>query len=192
MKNTLLITLLALFSPSLIFAQSADGSAILRLNGIYVDEVIDGGDEGIGSTVEFSVILDETDDVFQTFGFEVGYITSEAEEFGIELDTSLVPFLFNYTVSVDIDESGFVWEAGFGVGVYFVDLEVSEVFFEDESDDDVIIGGQLFGSCGYKFTESASLLAGVRYMIAEDADLFGFEDEVLNSAAFDLSLNFSF
>ena len=192
MKNTLLITLLALLSPSLTFAQSADGSAILRLNGIYVDEVIDGGDEGIGSTVEFSVILDETDDVFQTFGFEVGYITSEAEEFGIELDTSLVPFLFNYTVSVDIDESGFVWEAGFGVGVYFVDLEVSEVFFEDESDDDVIIGGQLFGSFGYKFTESSSLLAGVRYMIAEDADLFGIEDEVLNSAAFDLSLNFSF
>ena len=179
------------------FAQSTDDSVILRLNGIYVDEVIDGGDEGIGATVEFSVILDETDDVFQTFGFEVGYITSEAEGFGIELDTSLVPFLFNYTVGGDVDESGFVWEAGAGVGVYFVNMEAEGVLLEedvrvDESDNDVIIGGQLFGSFGYKFTESASLLAGIRYMIAEDAELFDIEDEVLRSAAIDLSLNFAF
>ncbi len=192
MKNISLITLLICLCSNLVFAQSTDNAAVIRLNGIYVDEVTDGGDEGIGATVEFAIILDQTEDIFQTLGFEVGYITSEAEEVGIELDTDIVPFLVNYTMGGNNEGPGFAWEAGVGVGVYLVDAELNIDLFGDGSDDDVIFGGQVFGSLGYKFTKSSSLLAGVRYMLAEDAKLFGLEDEVLNSVAFDLSLNFAF
>ena len=192
MKNISLITLLACLCSNLIFAQSTDNAAFVRFNGIYVNEVTDGGDEGVGATVEFAIILDQTEDIFQTLGFEAGYITSEDEEFGIELDTDLIPLLVNYTMGGNNEGPGFAWEAGFGLGVYIVDAELNIDLLGDGSDDDVIFGGQAFVSLGYKFTKSSSLLAGARYMLAEDAKLFGIEDEVLNTVAFDLSLSFAF
>ncbi len=194
MKNIFLITLLAFLSPCLIVAQSTDDSLIIRLNGLYIDKILDGGDSGVGTTIEVSTILGETGDVFQTVGLEIGYITSDTEDSGWDLTTDVIPVLFNYTVGCADDETGLVWEAGVGVGAYIVDLEIDAGDFSNwsDSDNDIIIGGQLFGSFGYKFTQSSSLLAGIRYMIAEDANMLGIEDEVLNSAAFDLSFNFAF
>ena len=71
-------------------------------------------------------------------------------------------------------------ESDFDQYDFYYNLE--ELHEPPKMDDDTIIGGQLFGSLGYKFDESLSLLAGIRYMFAEDAKLFGVEDEVINSA----------
>lgn len=195
MKNILLTTLLTALCSNLIFAQSAENSTVVRLNGIYVDEIAD-GDEGWGITVEPAYVFDQTEDLSQTIGFEIGYITSEEDESGIELETDLIPLLINYTASSDFDE-GFIWEAGGGLGVYFVDADLTTSGFlpnnkRSDSDDDVVFGGQIFGRLGYQFSESLGLMVGVRYMLAEDADLFGIEDEVINSVAFDLSLKFAY
>ena len=210
MKTTFLTILLAFLSTNWIFAQSADDFANVRLNFIYMDEIeiLGLGDEGVGATVEFALITYEKNDIFQTIGLEVGYIQSELEEsaadmdseLSVQFDTEVVPVLFNYTFSGPISESGFIWEAGIGVGFYFVEVDAEVNIFDEDlgdfsdsgSDDDVIVGGQVFGSLGYKFDDSLSLLVGIRSLFAQDADLFGVEDKVINSTAFDLSLNFSF
>ena len=222
MKNALLITLLTCLCSTLVFAQSTEtmestetktadatetktvdatesieftdssdeNSILIRVNGIYVDEVSE-GDEGWGATVEFAHILSEIDGFSQTIGIEIGYITSEADAFIVELETDLIPLLVNYTIGSSVEE-GFIWEAGGGLGVYFVDADLNTVFDGSQSDDDIIFGGQIFGRLGYQLGESLGLMAGVRYMIADDAKLFGVEDEVINSVAFDLSLRFAF
>lgn len=205
MKNTLLITLLTCLCSTLVFAQSTEpmesveaesveasdeNSKLIRVNGIYVDEVSE-GDEGWGATVEFAHILSEIDGLSRTMGIEIGYITSEADGFLGELETDLIPLLINYTLGSSIEE-GFIWEAGGGLGFYFVDADLTTIFDGSRSDDDIVFGGQIFGRLGYRFGESLGLMAGVRYMIAEDAKLFGVEDEVVNSVALDLSLRFAF
>ena len=197
MKNTFLITLLVCLCSNLIYAQYAENSVVSRLNFIYIDEVMDGGDEGIGATIEVAMFLNEIEGLSQTVGLEIGYITSEFDEALIEIETDLIPLLINYTIGSDIDQ-GFVWEAGGGLGVYLVDADSTTQSLlpggspTKDSDDDVIFGGQIFGRLGYQFNENLGLMAGVRYMLAEDAKLFDTEDEVLNSVAFDLSLRFAF
>ena len=131
MKNIFLITLLAFLSPCLIVAQSTDDSLIIRLNGLYIDKILDGGDSGVGTTIEVSTILGETGDVFQTVGLEIGYITSDTEDSGWDLTTDVIPVLFNYTVGCADDETGLVWEAGVGVGAYIVDLEIDAKICDD-------------------------------------------------------------
>lgn len=165
------------------------------MNEILSESGID-GDEGIGATAEFAFVIDSTETMYQTLGLEVGFITSEWEdsEGGLtaEIDTELVPILFNYTVGGLVEESGFVWEAGAGLGGYYTELSVDSNFAGSGDDDDIMVGGQVFGSIGYQFAEGFDLLGGIRYMVAEDADIGGEDLEIINSVAFDLSLNFSF
>ena len=208
MKKILLLTWVALLSLNLIYAQTEDDSVILSLNGIYVDEILDDGDEGLGTTIELSLIVGESGGLLQTVGLEIGYITSELNEefiyeFGIievDSDTTLVPLFANFAVQGEFSDANFIWKAGMGLGGIFVDADVDVDFtisgeaFDSESfsDDDFILGAQFFGSVGYKLTENSNISAGVRYMFAEDARLFGVEDEVLNSVAFDLGLSVAF
>jgi hypothetical protein len=192
MKKTL-FKLLIFLSPSLAFAQTMDSSTIFRLNGIYVDEIIEDGDEGVGLSAEIAFIIQATEDFYQTIGFEVGYLASEAEEFDVEVDTDLIPFFANYTVGSYLGDTGLIIEAGAGVGVVFVDFDVSIDGLGSASDDDSVLGGQLFSRLVYKFTEEMRASIGFRYMIADDADFLGEEiSDTLNSVAFDAGLSFAF
>ena len=186
----------------MIHAQSEDDSLILRINGIYVDEVVEEGDEGVGATAEIAFIIQQTEDVYQTLGFEIGLIRSEAEDSGFidgigfveaELDTDLIPLFGNYTIGGHLGDTGLFVEGGAGIGIVLVDFDASIDGVGNASDDDTVFGGQFFGRLGYKFTEAARASVGVRYMIADDADLNGVEvDDTLNSVAFDVGLSFAF
>ena len=198
MKNKLLITLLAFLSQSFIFAQDAqdaDDCIKVRLNAIHVNEVEFFGvsDPGEGITAEVAFIVDEKGGVFQSIGFEIGYITSEIDEkspSALKYDVELIPYFVNYTIGGDIGESGFIWEAGAGLGGLSIEVD------NGKSNDDLVVGGQFFGSLGYEFSETFSLLAGMRYMTSSESDVSGdssiSDDEVLNSMAIDLSLSFTF
>ena len=124
MKNTLLIALLVFLSSNLI-AETADDFIITRLNAIYVDKVEFFGesDPGIGATAEVAFIFSQSDDVFKSFGFEIGHIGSKIDDFvGFDIEIDLVPLFLNYTVGGDIGESGLIWEAGIGLGGLFVEV----------------------------------------------------------------------
>lgn len=184
----ILLKLLMFLSPGLMLAQTSDDSVIFRINAIYIDEVIEDGDEGVGAMAEIAFIIEQTEDVYQTLGFESGYITSEAEELGIEVNTDLIPFFANYTIGGHLGDTGFIVEGGVGIGGVLVDIDVEGV-----SDDDVVFGGQFFGRLGYKLSDQARLSFGIRYMIADDPDFFGLEvTDTLNSLAFDAGLSFAF
>lgn len=215
MKNILLITLLVFFSPSLIMSQSADDLKFVRFNAIHVNEVEIFGeaDPGIGVTVEVAFVVGEADGVFQTVGFEIGHITSDLndlDDLGIDTDIDIIPILVNYTIGGDIGESGFIWEAGIGLGGILMEFDSTVREFDSSvDDDDFVIGGQIFGSLGYEFTESFRFLVGLRYMTSSEAEALLIdgefddqgevqsvrlttEDEVLSSMAIDFSLNWAF
>ena len=182
------------------FSQSAGKSAFVRLNVIYVNEILDiegiEGDEGIGFTSEFTFVFEDLETIYQTIGIEVGFITSEWEVSSggltAEIDTDLIPVLFNYTIGGIVEESGFLWEVGAGLGGYYADFSLDTNFAGSDDEDDFMFGGQVFGSIGYRFMEGLDLLGGLRYMLAEDASIDGEDIEVINSVAFDVSVNFSF
>ena len=209
MKKILMVLLIALSCSNLAFAEFSEKSVIFRTNVIYVDEILgelDEGDNGAGPTVEISFLLGGIKDYYQTIGFEAGYIKSdvdaEVESIEFEAKTELVPLFLNYTIG-DVfgentgDKSGFLWEAGFGLGGFYVDVNADDNSFS-ESNNDFIFGGQIFGSIGYGFSEVAGVLLGARYMIAEDGSFdfddlgIGVEGEVVNSFAIDFSLNYTF
>lgn len=194
MKNTFLFALVACLSPYAVFAQTVDDSVIVRINGIFVDEIIDGGDEGFGGTAEFALIVGESSGLLQTVGLEVGYIDSDTDDFEeVEIDTYLIPIFANFAVRGGFEDSGFVWEAGVGLGGVFADFDVSTTESGSEDDDDFVFGGQLFSRIGYNFADSILLSAGIRYMLAEDPDYPVVDvDDLLNSVAFDVGLSFVF
>ena len=204
-----MILLIAFSCSNSVFAESSKKSVIFRTNVIYVDNILDeldGGDNGAGSTAEISFLLGDIDNFYHTIGFESGYIKSNVHDItngiDIEAETELVPLLFNYTIGANFSDnisgrSGFIWEAGFGLGVFYADIEL-DIDSSSESDGDFVIGGQVFGSIGYGFSDVAGVLLGARYMIAEDGS-FDFNDfggetggEVINSFAIDFSLNYTF
>ena len=198
-----LLAKLSLFLlPGFLFGQTSDNSVIFRINGIYVDEIFDGGDEGTGSTAELAFIVGESDGLLQTVGLEIGYITSDLEDSGtlegfgfveVEVDANLIPIFANFAVQGEFTDANFIWEAGIGIGGIIVDIDVSVLGVGSESDDDFVLAGQIFSSVGYKFSDSASLSAGIRYMLSDDADYLGVEiDDTLNSVAFDVGLNLAF
>lgn len=205
----ILIPLLTAFSCiNLVFAESSEKSMIFRTNVIYIDEILgslNGGDNGGGSTVELSFLLGDTDNFYHTIGFEAGYVKSDVNDeidgVDVKSKTDLVPLFLNYTIGADFGDnttgnrSGFLWEAGFGLGGFWTDVEFN-VSAASENDDDFVFGGQIFGSVGYGFSNVAGLLIGARYMIAEDGSFSFFgeeaEGEVVDSFAIDLSLNYTF
>jgi hypothetical protein len=195
MKNAFFITLLTFLSPSLIFAQSKDDPIVVRLNGIYVDEISFLGlsDPAIGTTAEVALMINESDGAYQSIGLESGHITARMNDALFpKFEIDLIPIFVNYTIGGDIGESVLIWEAGIGLGG--ISINVDDPF--GNNDDDFVLGGQIFGSFGQKVTENCSLLAGIRYMTSGEADIFADfgvrEDEILSSIAVDLSLNFSF
>lgn len=216
MKKILLKLLF--LSPCLMFAQTMDSSVIVRVNGIYVDEIVDGGDEGVGGMAEIAFIVEQTEDIYQTIGIEAGIITSDFEGslnfngFGLveaEVDTDLIPVFANYTIGGQLGNTGLIIEAGAGIGGVFVDFDASATTTPNEtlsdSDDDIVFAGQFFSRLGYKITDAIRLSVGVRYMIADDAsvDLDGDADandvlelldtsDTLNSLAVDAGLSISF
>ena len=206
----ILVTLLGAFSCiNLVSAESSDKSIIFRTNVIYVDEIlgeVNGGDNGAGPTAELSFLLGGIDNFYHTIGFEAGYIKSDVDDgidgVDVKFKTELVPVFLNYTIGADFggstgDKSGFVWEAGLGLGGFFADVELN-VDSASENDDDFVFGGQVFASVGYGFSEVAGVHIGGRYMLAEDGKFsfknFGAEaeGEVINSFAIDVSLNYTF
>ena len=206
MKKILLSLLLAFVGSNFAVAQYTDKSGIFRVKGIYIDEVNEDGDEGVGATIEIALITQELESMYQTISFEIGYITSDAEDSGIdddlgfvegELDTDLIPLLFNYTIGSHSEYTDFILEGGIGIGGVVVDYDLS---FDSSnfgngsgSDDDFVFAGQVFGRIGYKLTEEAHVSLGVRYIVSEDAEFFGEEiPDTLNTVAFDVGLNFAF
>lgn len=206
----ILMALSIIVGMNSIFAEISEKSVILRGNIIYVDEVlgeINEGDSGIGSTVEISLLFSKAYNVNHAIGFEAGYIKSDVdgESLGVdfEANTELIPVFVNYTIGANFgddanDASGFIWEAGLGLGGFFADVE-QEVNASSENGDDFIFGGQVFGRIGYRFAESVGVLLGARYMTAEDGRFsysrdFGneIEGEVINSFAIDFSINYTF
>jgi hypothetical protein len=206
----ILVTFLSTFSfINLVFAESSEKSIIFRTNVIYIDEILgdlNGGDNGAGPTAELSFLLGEIDNFYHTIGFEAGYIKSDVNSgingVDVKFKTELVPVFLNYTIGADFDgntgdKSGFVWEAGLGLGGFFADVEF-DANSSSESDNDFVFGGQVFASVGYGFSEVAGVHIGGRYMLAEDGS-FSFENfgteaegEVVNSFAIDVSLNYTF
>lgn len=203
MKKLLLLLLLAFAGSTFAVAQYTDKSGIFRIKGIYIDEVNEDGDEGVGATIEIALITQELESMYQTIGFEIGYIKSDAEDSGNdnvlgfvegELDTDLIPLFFNYTIGSNTEYTDFVIEGGVGIGGVVVDYDLS---FDSSnfgsgsgSDDDFVFAGQIFGRIGYKLTEDAQVSLGVRYMLSEDAEFFGEEiPDTLNTVAFDIGLN---
>lgn len=196
MKKIIVPLLFALLSLNFVGAQSSDDFAIVRFNLLHVDEIsyFNENDSGMGVTAEFAFFIDANDKLFQTLGLEIGYIDSEVKVVTNEVDIELIPYFVNYTVGGNLGEYGVVWEAGIGLGG--ISIEADDGF---ESGDDFVIGGQLFGSIGYEFIDGLSLSLGLRYMtsdeanpsIDEDSELSG-DDEILDSIAADLSLNFAF
>ena len=201
MKKTLLSLLFASLGLSLAFAHSDGSPWAFRAGAIYIDEVYDGGDSGWGGTAEIGFVLNGGHSISQRFGLEVGYINSDEKVSGVvpgfgfttvDLDTDLIPLFANLTFIASC-ETGFIMEAGAGVGGVIVDSD-----FDVEtgtgsgsgSDDDIVFAGQAFGRLGYEFTDSVSLLAGVRYMLSGKDDIL--DSRPLDSFAFDLNLQFRF
>ena len=209
MKKIPVILSIAFACMNLVFAESSEKSITFRTNVIYIDEILgelNGGDNGVGPTAELSFLLGDINNFYHTIGFEVGYIKSDMkDEIGgssIKAETELVPMFFNYTIGADFGDSadsksGFLWEAGFGLGGFWTDVEFNNNS-SSENDDDFVFGGQVFGSIGYGFSEIAGVLIGARYMISEDGSFlfknFGADvkGEVVNSFAIDFSLNYTF
>lgn len=222
MKRLSTLTLSVFLFSGLIFAESTEDTSIFRINGLYVDEIIDGGDGGLGATVEYAFIIHKADNFFTTIGYELGYIQSEIEEgqFGTipvgldggstetnttDIKTELTPFFVNYRIRGGLEDPKAFWEVGAGVGVVFANIDIDLDVPSDLSDEYFVSAGQVFGSLGYELTETIKLLFGARYMISDDFDFrdsidigdqnldFDFQlDKVLGSIAFDISLNFVF
>lgn len=206
-KRIPLFLLFGFLSSNIGFAMDDDiaqKSVMFRINVLYIDEilddVLDGGNEGseaVGSTVELSFLLSEIDGIYSTLGIESGYVTTQLDDkSGLEADTFLVPLFINVTFGSDIGEkSGFIWEAGAGIGGVHADIELKNS--DSDEDNEFVFGGQVFASIGYGFAESASVQLGARYMLTDEADFFPdtpfeAESEVINSFAIDLSLNYTF
>ena len=210
MKKILLLLLSGFLYSNIVHAEYEEmyshkgKSAIFRLNMVYVDEILEDGDNGAGPTAEISFLLSGVDGIYHTIGFESGYIISDtSDSSGVQTETYLVPIFFNYTMGSNIGESGFFWEAGFGLGSVYANVDLD--FKPDpndasanfsEKDEDFVFGGQVFGSVGYGFSERAGVLLGARYIAANDGDLtFGdieLDGEIINTVAIDFSLNYTF
>ena len=175
-------------SSSMAFAHSDGYSWILSLNGLYVDEIYDNGDEGLGASAELGFILNGGHTISQIIGLEVGYINSDADDF--DLDVDIVPLFLNLTL-VSSCNSGFFLEAGAGVGGVFINMEGNDLdLLPGDENDDIVFGGQVFGGLGYQFTDTIRLNADVRYLVSDEDDI-GLARS-LDSLAYSFSLQFKF
>ena len=150
MKKILLSLLLAFAGSTFAVAQYTDKSTFVRVNAIYIDEVIEnfnGDESGEGATVEFAFIFSDDDYFYASLGLEVGYIESDADEkffeegtvvlnppdpavpylydFALSQEMELIPVFLNYTVGGDIEGTGLIWEFGFGIGFTYIDYKES-------------------------------------------------------------------
>ena len=109
---------------------------------------------------------------------EVGH--SYKEKNGVSV--RVVPTVINYRGETSIGQNAFIYY-GLGVGSAYVKAE-----FNNHSASDSSFVFQSFGGAGYRMSEKASLLAGVRYLRVADFDTVGSE----NDFGFNLGLQISF
>lgn len=204
MKKLSTLSLSAFLFSGLIFAESTENTSIFRISGLLVDEIIDGGDSGIGATAEYAFIIHKADNFFTAIGYELGFIQSEIKEgtfekisvdttnseslqFDIaEIETRLIPAFINYRFRGGLKDPKTFWECGAGFGVILVDVDMKLAGLPNLNDDDLIFGGQVFGRLGYDITKTVKLLFGVRYMMSED---FDFQDSTKDIENEDLDID---
>jgi len=198
MRKTASFTVLAW--ATLLLAHSsfaAENKWVFRSNALYVDELI-GESEGYGGTAEFGYVFHQGQVAEHIIGFETGAMMGDDEEyipdlgFFVDSDTTLVPLLFNYTVSSETNNQyGLFYEVGGGIGGFITDLEFSSPF-STVSDSDIVFGGQFFGRVGYELSDHLGLTGGVRLMFTDNVEVSGIDVGDLSTLAFDIGLKYAF
>lgn len=170
----------------------------MEASAIWVNELIEDVDNSYGGTLEVGYETAPTSLGWQhKLGLEVGLLSGSESEFGIDLETEVIPLLINYSLVFPINQDSYPdyedslsFYIGTGIGMSFVDTEAKAGLTVD--DNDKVFTYQVFAGISYNIAENIHLSLGTRYIGAEDADFIGTDYDVFGTIAADLQIKVSF